>query len=396
MLYRYRAATPQGQIVKGEVQALHELDLEAQLAHMGLLLLRASANHRRSVQRLTPRARISLLFQLELLLRAGVPLLSALGDLRQACEAASSRQLCAGLAERIEGGATLAQAMAGYPGVFPQAVVQLVRCGEVSGQLAEVLQETVRWLKWQDELAAKTRRLLLYPGFVLAVITAVIVFLMVYLVPQLVLFLTSMGRAVPLQTRLLIALSDLFAHHGWLLLCALALPAAALAALAWAHAPVRQRLHQAQLALPLFGPVLKKMLLARFATTLSLLYRSGVPLIEALAVCQKISHNLALQQAIGAARERVVNGATLSEGFAAESVFSPLVIRMLKVGESTGALDAALSQVSYSYVRDIDESVGRLQALTEPALTLLLGLVLGWITLAVLGPIYDTIASLKL
>ena len=396
-LYRYRAANLQGQILKGQIDALHELDLESQLKRMGLLLLRARPvrERHRSVGGMPRREVISYLFQLEMLLRAGVPIQGALADLREASESPAGRDLCAGLQDKIEAGATMAEAIAAFPGVFPETVVQLIRSGEVSGQLPDVLAEIVRSLKWQDELAAQTKKLLMYPSFVFVVISGVVFFLMVYLVPQLVGFLASMGQQVPLQTRILIGVSRLFTAYWWALLLAPPALLAGLAALAKAFPGMRHRLHRLELSVPLVGPVLKKMALARFADTFGLLYRTGVPLVEALTYCQKVSRNLVLRQAIFRARERVVNGAALSESFAAEMLFPALVIRMLKVGESTGALDASLSNISYFYARDIDESVGKVQALMEPVLTVLLGLVLGWIMLAVLGPIYDAIAKIK-
>jgi type IV pilus assembly protein PilC len=126
------------------------------------------------------------------------------------------------------------------------------------------------------------------------------------------------------------------------------------------------------------------------------MYRTGIPLIEGLVYCEDISSNLVIRHAIRRARERVINGAALSESFAAEMLFPSLVIRMLKVGESTGALDASLSNISYFYTRDIEESVGKVQAMIEPALTVVMGLILGWIMMAVLMPIYDMFGKMKL
>lgn len=395
-LYHYRSTTDQGQVRQGQIEALHELDLQTQLQRMGLTLLRARPVRARSqVKRLPRRELISLLFQLELLVRAGVSMTLALTDLRESCESPASRQLAAGLSEKIEGGALLGQAMAAYPGVFSETVTQLVRSAEASGQLGEVLQDIVRSLKWQDELAAQTKKLLIYPSFVIVVISAVLVFLMIYVVPQLVGFLHHLDQEIPLQTRLLIGLSALLLRHGAMLLLLLLALVLLTAALVRTSEVARLRLHQAELTLPLLGPILKKMALARFADTLALLYRTGVPVPEALMYCQKISSNLALQQALGRARERVLSGSTLSDSFAAESLFPALAVRMLKVGETTSALDSALRNISYFYSRDIDEAVGRLQALIEPALTLVMGLLLGWIMLAVLGPIYDTLTRLK-
>ena len=250
-------------------------------------------------------------------------------------------------------------------------------------------------LKWQDEMASQTKKLLMYPSFVMVVIGGVVFFLMIYLVPQLVGFLKNMGQGIPLQTRLLIAVSKFFVDYWWLILVTPPVLAVSITALSAAFPKVRYRLHQMQLGIPYIGPILKKMILARFADTFALMYRTGIPLIEGLVYCQDISSNLVIQQAIRRARERVTNGAALSESFAAEMLFPSLVIRMLKVGESTGAPDTALSNISYFYTRDINESVGKVQAMIEPAMTVVMGLILGWIMLAVLSPIYNTIAKMK-
>jgi len=396
-LYQFRATNADGQINRGQVEALHELDLEAQLKRVGLFLIsaKALAGRRRMVKRMPRREVIDFFFQLEMLVRAGVPILTSLGDLRDESESPNSRDLASGLFEKIEAGSTFGEAVAVYPGVFSPTIISLIRSGEVTGQLPDVLKEIVRSLKWQDEMAAQTKKLLMYPSFVMVVIGGVVFFLMIYLVPQLVGFLKNMGQGIPLQTRLLIGLSQIFVDFWWLILITPPVLVVAMLALSAAFPTVRYRLHQMQLSIPFVGPILKKMILARFADTFALMYRTGIPLIEGLVYCQEITSNVVIQQAIRRARERVINGAALSESFAAEMLFPSLVIRMLKVGESTGALDSALNNISYFYTRDIDESVGKVQAMIEPALTVLMGLILGWIMLAVLGPIYDTISKMK-
>jgi type IV pilus assembly protein PilC len=265
----------------------------------------------------------------------------------------------------------------------------------VSGELPDVLKEIVRSLKWQDELAAQTKKLLMYPSFVMLVIGGVVFFLMIYLVPQLVGFLKNMGQEVPLQTRMLIALSSFFVNFWWLILILPPVVVTLTVMLSSAFPSLRFRLHQLQLGFPYIGPVIKKIILARFADTFSLMYRTGVPMIDALAYCENITNNVVVQQAVRRARERVGNGLLISESFAAEGLFPSMVIRMLKVGESTGAIDTALNNITYFFNRDIDESVSKVQAMIEPVLTVIMGLILGWIMLAVLGPIYDTIAKMK-
>lgn len=395
--YRYRAINAAGEVVKGDITALHDADLQAQLRASGLSLIRASKLRSRSrrLASLPTRELINMLFHMQMLLRAGVPIITALQDLRDGADSLELRQVAASLMDRIQNGSTLADAMAADPGIFSEVMVHLVRSGEVTGQLAEVMEELVRSLKWQAELAAQTKKLLMYPAFVTVTITGVVVFLMVYLVPQLVSFIRNMGQEIPFQTRLLIWLSEAFVNYWWLILPAPVVAVMALAAAARANEQVRFKLHQALLSIPALGPVIKKIILARLTDSFGLMYRTGIPVIESLGYCEKITSNLPVRAALVRARERIANGASISDAFAMENLFPSLVVRMLRVGEATGALDDALANVSYFFTRDIDESIGRVQALIEPVLTVVLGLILGWIMLAVLGPIYDTISKIR-
>lgn len=395
--YRYRAINEGGNIVKGEITALHDADLRAQLTASGLSLLRFTTTRSGGMRQasLPTRELINLLFHMQMLLRAGVPLIGALQDLRDGADSLELRQVAASLIDRIQNGSTLADAMAADPGIFSDVMVHLVRSGEVTGQLSEVLGDLVRSLKWQSELASQTKKLLMYPAFVTITITGVVVFLMVYLVPQLVGFIRNMGQEVPLQTRMLIWLSSAFVNYWWLILPTPVALILGVAAAARANVQFRFKLHQAMLAIPVVGPVIKKIILARMTDSFALMYRTGIPVIEALSYCEKITTNLPVQQALIRTRERIANGTSISDAFAAESLFPSLVVRMLRVGESTGALDEALANVSYFFTRDIEESIERVQALIEPVLTVVLGLILGWIMLAVLGPIYDTISKIR-
>ena len=395
--YRYRAINEGGNIVKGEITALHDADLRAQLTASGLSLLRFTTTRTGGMRQasLPTRELINLLFHMQMLLRAGVPLIGALQDLRDGADSLELRQVAASLIDRIQNGSTLADAMAADPGIFSDVMVHLVRSGEVTGQLSEVLGDLVRSLKWQSELASQTKKLLMYPAFVTITITGVVVFLMVYLVPQLVGFIRNMGQEVPLQTRMLIWLSSAFVNYWWIILPTPVALILGVAAASRANVQFRFKLHQAMLAIPVVGPVIKKIILARMTDSFALMYRTGIPVIEALSYCEKITTNLPVQQALIRTRERIANGTSISDAFAAESLFPSLVVRMLRVGESTGALDEALANVSYFFTRDIDESIERVQALIEPVLTVVLGLILGWIMLAVLGPIYDTISKIR-
>ncbi len=396
-LYRYRAVDASGHISRGEADALNEQDLEAQLKKSDLDLIRAypEKNKAHTLHRLARRDLIQFLFQLEMLLRAGVPIQAILSDLRDSSETRQIQNLCANLYEKIDSGSTISEAFAANPGIFPELVVNLVRAGEATGQLPDVLKEIVESLKWQDELVAKTRQLLTYPAFVTVVVGSVVIFLMTYLVPQIVGFVANMGGAVPLQTKLLIWVSAAFVKYWWIIIPGPIL-LLLLLLLARTNYRVKRMMHAAQLRLPYVGIIIKKIILARVSDTLGLTYRTGIPVLDGLVYCSNITGNIIVKEALDLARTDIANGAPISRAFAAQKLFPSLVIRMIRVGEETGDLAGSLKNISYFYNRDINDSIARVQALIEPTLTIVLGILLGWIMLAVLGPIYDTIAKLKL
>ena len=396
--YRYRAISTEGQIAKGEVDALNEFALETQLKNIGLELIIAHplGDAARSVKKMTRRDLLNFLFQLEMMLRAGVSILAILADLRAAADTPEMKSLCGVLYEKISAGSTISSAFATLPGVFPEITVNLVHSGEVTGQLVEVLQEIGRSLKWQDELVAKTKQLLLYPAFLTLVISAVVVFLMINIVPQLVDFILNMGQEIPLQTRALIWVSKLFVNYWWLLLPTPPVLFILMGLFAKINPRFRYLLHAAALQIPYLGPVMKKIILARISDTQGLTVRTGIPVLEGLDLCRNVSGNLVIKEAIERARTRIANGAPVSQGFASQQLFPALIIRMLKIAEETGDWPGAFRNISYFYNRDIDESIARVQSMIEPALTIVLGTIIGWVILAVLGPIYDTISKIKM
>lgn len=399
-VYRYRATDPHGRIVRGESRADNERDLEGRLARVGLELLVAQARNQQSAglfrrTRLTRREIINFFVQMESLLRAGVPLLDTLSDMRDSAPTAGVRQCALDLIDRIETGSSLSDALAAQSSSFDALLVGLVRTGEVTGRLPDVLSEIVASQKWQDELGSKTRKALRYPIFVAVVIFAVICFLMIYLVPQLASFLESMGRELPLQTRALIAVSGVVVN--WWPLLVFGPPAAVVG---WRVMLARSRAFRLWrdsqlLRLPWVGEVVQKVALARFANTFALMFGSGIPVLDALQHCEGAVGNLAVGQAIGRARTLVAQGAPVSEAFASLAVFPPFVVRMVKIGEMTGQLDTSLRNVSYFFTRDVDEQLEQLQSMIEPLLTLVMGALLGWVMLAVLGPVYDSISQFQ-
>ena len=398
MLFDYKAVSAEGRMIYGRLDAINAVDLEMRLKRMDLDLVTGTPLAQRVLfgGRKIPRPElINFCFHLEQLNRAGVPLLEGLTDLRDSIEHPRFREVIAGLIESIEGGQTMSQAMSAHPDVFSQVFVNLIRAGEDSGQLPGVLASLTESLKWEDELASHTKKLLMYPAFVAGIVLAATFFLMIYMVPQLKMFVKNMGQTLPVHTQLLFFISDLLVDYWYVFLL---LPVIAVIAgqfILRRNPLARLRLDGIKLRLPVLGPILKKIILSRFANTFAMLYASGIPILESIRTTQQIVGNRAVRQALQQVEQSIREGRNVASAFHDVGMFPPLVVRMLRVGENTGGLDKALLNVSYFYTRDVKESVSRAQALIEPMLTLFMGALLGWIMLSVIGPIYDIISKIK-
>ena len=398
-LYAYRAMDLAGQMVPGAMDATNSADLELRLRRMELDLIDFRVAGQKAVafgKRVVRRADlINFCFHMEQLTAAGVPILEGLGDLRDSTDHPRFREIVTDLIESIEGGLTLSEALRHHDEVFDNTFTSLITAGESSGKQAEVFRNLSESLKWQDELAAQTKKIVTYPIVVAVVVLAVTFFLMIVLVPQLTSFIKNMGGELPFHTRALIAVSNVFIHYWYVLL---ALPLLAwFGGRAWLRRSDSARMlaDGLKLRLPLIGPVLHKIILARFATFFGLMYGSGITILECIRLSEGIVANRVVAAGLQRAAQLISDGQSVTLAFQNSGIFPPLVLRMLRVGESTGSLDNALRNVSYFYNREVKEMIERVQSLIEPAMTVTLGLLLGWIMLSVLGPIYDTMSQLK-
>lgn len=398
-LFTYKAIDTSGKAVLGRIDAANVFDLEQRLSRMGLDLVNGAQSSQRTRLigrgRVTRQELINFCFHLEQLTSAGVPIVEGLSDLRDSVDNPRFREVVSGLIESIEGGDSVSQALADFPEVFGRVFVSLVRSGEQTGKLGEVLRSLTESLKWEDELAAQTKKLMMYPAFVGGIVVLVTFFLMTYLVPQMTGFLRNMGQAIPLQTQILIAVSDFFVSYWWAIIATPFVLWFGLKLAARSYPSIEYTIDDYKLRMPLIGPILRKITLSRFASSFAMMYSSGITVLDAIRACEQIVGNKPLENALHVAGQQIAEGKNLTVAFQDVDLFPPLVIRMLRIGENTGALDTALLNVSYFYNREVRESIGKVQAMIEPALTLVLGVILGWVMLAVLGPVYDTISKMK-
>ena len=396
-LMRYKAVDEGGRKRTGEMEAANSADLEARLARLGLdLVAFREAKARRAIRRGRVRRGdlVGFCFHMEQLTTAGVPVLEGLATLRDSAGNPRLREVLADMVVSVEGGATLSGAMREHPRVFEAVFVNLVEAGELSGRMGEILGSLAEHLKWQNEQMALMRRLLTYPAIAGTVVMLVVFFLMTHLVPQLVSFIEGMGQALPAHTRALILVSDVFVAYWYLVLAGPVAAFLLLRALCRASPATARAVDAFKLRIWLVGPIMKRILLARFAGSFALLYASGITVLECIRICEGIAGNRAVEDATRRAGRKIAEGAGISAGFEATGLFSPLVLRMLRLGESTGGLDTALLNVSRYYNRGVTESMEQLQAMIGPAITVVLGAILFWVIFSVLGPIYDLIATI--
>jgi type IV pilus assembly protein PilC len=398
--YNYRAIDQTGRHAQGQIDALNEVDLEIRLERMGLDLITFKSTEKSkkvfSQNKVSNRDLVMFCFQLEQLTSAGVPMLEGLNDLRESTANPYFQKVLGSLAGDVEGGKMLSQAMAEHPDVFDEVFVNLVAAGEQTGQLPKVFDNLCNTLKWQDELMGQTKRLLAYPLFVFVVVMAAVTFLMIYLVPEMVKFLNSLGQELPLNTRILIFISNAFVKYWWLILAVPIVVVTGLAAYIRQSPEARYKFDYIKLKLPLTGEILQKIIMARFARYFALMYQTGIPILEAIKTCENIVGNRVVADALSRAHAQINAGDSMSDSFHNAGLFPPLVVRMIKVGENTGALDKSLLNVSYFYDRDVNEMMQKMLKLLEPALTVVLGLILAFIMMSVLGPVYDSFGKMKL
>jgi type IV pilus assembly protein PilC len=399
--YKFRTIGNTGKVKSDTMVASNPMELEKRLGTMGFDLLsyvEQSKAGRTIFKRKTIKRRelINFTFHIEQLLKSGVPLLDSLRDVRDSMEYSRFTDVLQTIIDDIEGGKTLSLALAEHGQIFDKVYVTLVRVGEETGRLSDVLHDLAETLRWQDELASHTRKIMIYPIIVLLVVLLVVSFLMIYLMPQLVPFIKNIGGEIPAHTKILITISSIFVEYWYLIFTLPVVVTAIFRYLAKTNADVRFFVDGVKLKIWLFGQLLMKVKLARFANYFAMMYSSGITVLDALRISEDMVDNVVLSDSIRRARLQISDGTQISESFSSTGVFPSMIVRMLKIGEDTGAMDDALLNVSYFYDREVREAIDKIEPTMLPALTVLLGGIMMWIMMAVLGPVYDAVSGVKL
>jgi general secretion pathway protein F len=326
--------------------------------------------------------------QLATLVGAGVPVVSALQSLSAQVDDPESRSVLVEIQEGVRSGMSLARAVESQPGTFPELYVSMVRAGEESGTLSLSLSRLADHLEEQARTVNRVRSALTYPLLMASVAGLVIVFLLSFVVPKIVGVFSHLGQALPLPTRVLIAVSGLFAAGWWVLL--LLLGGLVVAGRRYLATGRGKRVRDALLLrLPILGRIVQLSALSRFARTLSTMVAGGIPIDRALRIVAPVVGNAVFAERIEAAAARVVEGSSLSEALRQHAEIPPTLVQMVAVGEESGKLDYLLEKMGEAIDGEVEARLSRALSLMEPLIILFMGTVVAYIVISVLLPLLE-------
>ena len=332
--------------------------------------------------------------QFSTMVDAGLPLVQCLTILAEQSESKTLRTVTSKVAGSVEAGSTLADGLRRHPKTFDELYVNLVEVGEAGGILDTVLQRLSVYIEKAAALKRKVKSAMIYPLTIVGVAFIVVIFMLTFVIPTFAKMFTSMGADLPLPTVIVIRLSD-FATRFWWLIIGAAIGIVVGIRAYYKTEGGRSLIDALVLKLPVFGTLVRKVAVARFTRTLGTLVSSGVPILEGLRITARTAGNRVVERAVLETRASVTAGKTLAEPLKASTVFPPMVVQMISVGEQTGALDAMLNKIADFYDDEVDTAVTALTALLEPMMIVFLGVVIGGLVIAMYLPIFRLVTLVK-
>jgi type IV pilus assembly protein PilC len=397
-LFKYEALDQVGKKSRGKLTAANDLDLEKRLYDLGLDLIDYRELKSKSEffsASISDKEMILLCMQLEQLEKAGVPLMDSLNDLRDGAENQKLHNLMADIGNEVKNGMIFSTALATHPEVFDEVFVGLVAAGEKTGELHLIFGHLASHLKWNFEIKSQIKKATLYPVFLIVLMCGIIALMMLFVIPKLSSFLTSQNFELPIYTKALIATSDFMQNNWYYVFFGPVGYYFFVKFLCKVSASASYFFDQAKLYLPVFGNLIKKIEIARFCRFFAITYRSGIGILECIDIASNVIMNLSIRDNIKQARGLVSEGISLTAALKASKQFPQMVLRMIKVGEDGGNLDETLDNVNFFYDKEVQDSVTKMINMIQPALTIVMGGLMFWVTIAVFGPLYGSFSKMS-
>jgi len=400
-LFRYIAKDQGGRDVCATMDAENERAVLATLRKRGLVVLdiseeaRAPSAIKKGKKRVKGADLVVLSRQLATMVDAGLPLMQALDTLAEQAESPSLRYVLEDVVKNIEQGANFSEAISAHPRVFSPLFVNMVRAGEASGTLAEILERIATYMEATLALKRKIKSAMIYPIIVSSMAVIITAVLLLKVIPVFGNIYDSFGAALPLPTQMLLKLSGFLRAYFPFGVGMLVASVVVLKKYVKTESGA-MRFDKFKVNLPIFGPIFRKVAVSRFSRTLSVLVKSGVPILSALEIVSKTAGNKLVERAVSQAMGEIEKGENIARPLASSEVFPPMVTKMIAVGEESGKLEVMLSKISDFYDSQVDAAVSGLTSMIEPLLIAFLGIVIGGIVVCMFLPIFklSTVVSM--
>jgi type IV pilus assembly protein PilC len=401
--YNYKAINELGRKVRGSIMADNEVDLENRLKQMDLDLIDFKTEKdgegffelKLTSGKVKMKDLIMMCLHVEQLDRAGVPVHEALSDVRDSTDSPILKDVLADVYEQVRSGVVLSKALAKHPTIFNDVFVGLIAAGEETGNLSESFNQIADYLKWTNDLKRKVKKAVRYPIALLLLMIIVISILMIFVVPKLIDFITSQGFDIPAHTQALIWTSRVFENYWFIVLGFPGFALMMLFSLYRLSESFAYIIDDIILHLPIIGPTVRKINLARFTHFFSVMFKSGIDIITSLNSARNVVSNKVLRHSIGTVIKGVTDGSSLTQSLQKSNQFPNLVVRMFKVGEDSGNMNETLENVNFFYSREVNDSVDSMVGFIQPALTLFMGVLVFWVISAVFGPLYQSFSKMQ-
>ncbi len=393
--YKYKAVDTNGKYVRGKITADSELEVERLLSQQNQTLIsiqeigrKKSAIGPKKITKVKTKSLITFTYQLATYLESGVPLMSALYDLSTSAEDPKMRVVVSEIYKAIEQGSSLENALKAFPKIFSPLYIGAVRSGETTGNLAEVLRYLTGYLEWQAGLRAQVIQAMIYPLVLSVALTGAIIVLITFAFPKFVGIFKGMNIELPLPTKILIWLSD-FMRVNWKILLFIVIMLGVILKLFIRTEKGKYIFDKFKLHLPIFGILIKKVSISRFAHTFSMALRSGIDVIRALALCRQVVGNKIIENELAVIMDKVNMGESLANAFRDAREFPALVTRMVAVGETSGSLEDTVAKISEYYDSEVPKTINQVFALMEPLLIVIMGIGVGFVAFSIFIPIFN-------
>lgn len=394
-VYRYSALDKTGHSVTGSLEAEDEHALYGALKDRGLLLQKSGAERTlvRHKAKVRPEDLIEFSHQMAFIVESGVPLIQGIADIQGALQESAFRSALEAVIHDLAAGDSLSQAMVRYPAIFSPAYVAVIQAGEASGNLSEAFRDIAHYLEWVLNLRRQIKQALTYPIIVMVIMGIALIIFITYVIPKLVKFIQELNRPMPLPTKMVIALNE-FLLGWWPLLLGVVVVAIIAALISMRFERVKFLWDQYKLVLPKVGVLFRDLALVRFVNYLRILYRAGIQIHQSFALLREVIGNRYYRQKLERMRELVLEGESLADAMVRAEGFPPVLERTFRVGEKTGALEASLEQLGGFLDRQLNANVKRFTSLLEPMLLIVVGVVVIFVIISVIWPIYGILGEI--